>query len=72
MAYIVKLAGMPRPMCGCEAVVYLGEKGYSPWSISEMLPQMSPGSVRTTLSKARKNGSKIPRFMGGVNGGVRE
>ena len=68
MAIIIQLDGVNRPMLIGEAVVHLAERGFSPWTISEILKtkvperNITPNSIKTMMYRGRKAGLAIPRY----------
>jgi cytochrome bd-type quinol oxidase subunit 1 len=68
LAIIVQLDGVDRPMLVGEAVTHLAERGFSPWTIYEILKAKVPNhhvtsnSIKTMMYKGRKEGLAIPRY----------
>jgi len=68
MAVIVQLDDVDRPMLLGEAVVFLAERGFTPWTIYEILRaklpehRITPTSIRTMMYQGRKAGRRIPRY----------
>lgn len=63
MTLIVQLEGVAEPMTSTQAIVYLGVRGVSPWTIHEMLgKRTSLRSIAARMYEARRQGHQIPRY----------
>jgi hypothetical protein len=68
LAVIVQLDGVKRPMLLGEAVMHLAERGFTPWTIYEILQTKVPdrritsNSIKTMMHNGRKAGLAIPRY----------